>query len=142
MKTYTLKRAEVHDRAPTRGAIVINGETFCTLERPWLNNKPFMSCIPPGEYEVRWHKSPSKGECWKLHGVPNRSEILIHVGNSVDDTEGCILVGETHDYWGRIDETTGKSYNIPVVSQSRAALKRMSELLGVEPWKLKVENNG
>jgi Family of unknown function (DUF5675) len=28
--------------------------------------------------------------------IPNRTDILIHWGNSVDNTNGCVLVGLTH----------------------------------------------
>lgn len=142
MNTYKLIRDGVaHDR-PTRGALNINGEIFATLERPWLNNKPYISCIPEGKYEVKWHNSPSKGWCWKLLNVSDRTNILIHVGNMEDDTEGCILVGERHDRWQRIDDDTGSQYDIPVVVQSRAALARMTELLGENNWQIEVVNNG
>ena len=34
------------------------------------------------------------GECLWLPGVTGRSEILIHAGNYISDTLGCILVGD------------------------------------------------
>jgi Family of unknown function (DUF5675) len=30
---------------------------------------------------------------WELTHVPGRSAVLMHVGNSTKDTEGCVLVG-------------------------------------------------
>lgn len=51
-------------------------------------------CIPIGEYLVNLVWSPKfKSYKPRLEGVPHRSGILIHKGNSVKDTLGCILVG-------------------------------------------------
>jgi len=46
--------------------------------------------------------------------VPNRSLIMIHWGNVVENTDGCILVGATHD----LDE----------VGESRAAFSALFPL--------------
>ena len=71
----------------------------CTLELPWLDNEKQKSCIPKGSYKVTRYNSPSKGEVFLLHDVPERSMIEIHAGNTVDDILGCIAVGATY---GRI----------------------------------------
>ena len=35
------------------GKLYASGMLFCeTIERPWLDNIPFMSCIPAGQYKV------------------------------------------------------------------------------------------
>jgi hypothetical protein len=70
------------------------------LELPWDGNRNRKSCIPPepGENAVfEWsrHNSPVHGDTLWIKGVPGRSEILIHAGNYVSDTAGCILVGDT-----------------------------------------------
>jgi hypothetical protein len=76
-----------------------SGWACCTLELPWADNKNRRSCIPPGPgeeaitYKAKRHESPRYGETLYLPGVPGRSEILIHAGNYVSDTLGCILVG-------------------------------------------------
>jgi len=68
-----------------------------TIELPWNNNQKNYSCIPEGEYVVIRHQSPSKGECFKVLDVPDRTDILIHIGNFAAgkkiDTMGCILPG-------------------------------------------------
>jgi len=76
-----------------------SGWACCTLELPWADNKNHRSCIPPGPgkeaiaYKAKRHESPRYGECLWLPGVRGRSEILIHAGNYISDTLGCILVG-------------------------------------------------
>jgi hypothetical protein len=70
------------------------------LELPWEGNRNRKSCIPPepGEnavFEWERHESPRFGDTLWIKDVPGRSEILIHAGNYVSDTAGCILVGDT-----------------------------------------------
>jgi hypothetical protein len=75
------------------------GWACCTLELPWADNENRRSCIPPGRggeaitYRAKRHESPRYGETLYLPGVPGRSEILVHAGNYISDTLGCILVG-------------------------------------------------
>lgn len=107
----------------TPGVLYLNkAPTFLTIEPPWLDNASNVSCVPPGRYKIELVNSPAFGETWELKGVPNRSEILIHWGNTPEDTEGCVLIGES---WGWIDPYFA-------VLNSRKALKRLSALLGRE----------
>ena len=71
------------------------GNFLCnTIERPWLDNAPMVSCIPDGTYPCEPHiKSNNGQDVWILDGVPNRTGVLIHTGNTDGDSEGCILVG-------------------------------------------------
>jgi hypothetical protein len=70
-----------------------------SLERPWLNNFPFISCIPAGTYMIKKRWSPrfkSHLHVLSLTGKNNiegRTWILIHAGNYFKNTKGCILVG-------------------------------------------------
>ena len=80
-----------------------------TLERPWIFNERKVSCIPTGTYLVKRHVSPKFGQCFKVQDVKGRSDILVHSGNVVNDTLGCILVGLTS---GTVDDsTTAMIYN-------------------------------
>ncbi len=88
-----LVRVAEHDNA-TLGVMCLDGRPmFVTLEDAWRNNERSRSCIPVGTYEVVAHKSPKFGRCYLLENVPGRSEILIHAGNTHEDTSGCILLG-------------------------------------------------
>jgi hypothetical protein len=95
------------------------GERICyTLEEPWRDNQRNISCIPEGEYP--WTpKAGRKLPRWLLTGVPDRTLIEIHAGNSLSDISGCILVGLTRSYW------SGE----PVVLLSQAAINKLSKLI-------------
>ena len=80
----------------TLGVLHVPGAgEFATIERPWLNNKPNVSCIPEGVYQCVPHNGNKFKNVWCLENVVDRSAILIHVGNFVDDVIGCIAVGKT-----------------------------------------------
>lgn len=71
---------------------------FWTLEEPWRNNTPEVSCIPSGHYRAHAHDSKKFGQCFIITDLQNRNPsnrngILIHAGNTISDTSGCILVG-------------------------------------------------
>ena len=67
----------------------------CTLELPWKDNEPNVSCIPPGYYIAQYRNSPSNGDVIELKNVPNRSYVQIHSGNYTSQIAGCILVGDS-----------------------------------------------
>jgi hypothetical protein len=93
----------------TEGDLFLHGSgdnLAFTLELPVKDGLPG-SAIPPGTYLVKLLPSPKfqqSTDPWvktytekipHVLGIPNRSDILIHWGNEVADTEGCILVGMT-----------------------------------------------
>ena len=93
----TLIRQEFTDIS-TIGELLIEGEHFCfTLEDPVRDEKVYgMTAIPYGTYEVVVTYSPRfKKNMPILKNVENYEGVRIHVGNTADDTEGCILVGYT-----------------------------------------------
>lgn len=82
-----------------------DGNQLClTVELPWLDNHPQISCIPIGTYEVNTYFSPKHGfNVWRLANVPQRNEIEIHPANLASELLGCIGVGDT---MGGIDGVT------------------------------------
>ena len=74
----------------TEGILTLpDGQQLATLERPWLNNKPFVSCIPPDSYIVDRDKA-GRFQWYKFREVTGRSFIEIHPANKADQLEGCI----------------------------------------------------
>ena len=94
-----LKRLTKDADTPTYGVLLNEGIPFTlTLERPWLENIPNLSCIPPGSYTAIRHKSPKFGETFWVQDVPGRDEILFHKGNIAGNSHGCILIGESFSH--------------------------------------------
>ena len=77
----------------TAGVLSFFGHRYYTCERPWLGNKPFVSCMPAGEHKVKPYHSIKFPDVWEVVGVPGRTKILFHVGNKPVDVQGCIAVG-------------------------------------------------
>lgn len=79
----------------TIGRLTYNGEHFYTVERPWLDNRQNISCIPTGYYKLVRVNSPKFGpNTWEVANVNGRTHILIHAGNtSPADVIGCIALG-------------------------------------------------
>lgn len=66
-----------------------------TLERPYHNNEPMISSIIAGRYLCKQETSVKFPYLhWRLYDVPGHKDILIHRGNTIIDTHGCILVGK------------------------------------------------
>lgn len=71
---------------------------------PWKDNKPNISCIPQGLYNVTRGNTSQHKDVFKVLNVPNRSGVLIHPGNygcdvvignltHKSDSLGCYLPG-------------------------------------------------
>lgn len=65
-----------------------------TLELPWVDNKQNISCIPIGIYTVVKRTSDKYGLHFHIKDVSDRSYILIHQANFIDQLRGCIAVGD------------------------------------------------
>lgn len=79
----------------TFGLLTIGGKVpLClTCEDPWNDNKTGISCIPEGIYPCKARVSAKYKNHWILENTSPRELILIHNGNTINDTRGCILVG-------------------------------------------------
>lgn len=130
----------------TLGSLYASSLKLATLEEPWQRDPDGPggqrregnlreSCIPDGTYILKPHFSARypdgvwaivnpmlgvyapgtrpAGQTW------GRDAVLIHSGNNLDHTEGCVLVGMRHAFDGQ-----------HLVHESRTAIGRLRELLG------------
>lgn len=104
----------------TFGILSQAGIPLCvTCEDPWLDNARNISCVPHGIYKVVKHNSVKYPNVWRLDNVLDRSGILIHAGNTENDTHGCILVGQS----------VGSLGDKPAVLSSKNALNYLRAIL-------------
>jgi len=93
----------------TFGTLKVGDKVYRTVEREDLNNKPFVSCIPNGNYQLVPHDSTTKnkqfgGHCYAMvneeYGVYQyenanalRYACLIHIANWPSELAGCVAPG-------------------------------------------------
>lgn len=95
MKILELIRLEETEQG-TIGILKINKVVFCfTLEPPDLENRVNQSSIPAQQYLVKPYSSPKYPDVYEITNVPDRTYVLFHSGNVVNNTAGCILLGES-----------------------------------------------
>lgn len=84
-----------------------------TMEHAYACLDDFAPKIPAGVYTCRLgtHQLHTTGpfQAYELQDVPGHSNILIHFGNTENDSEGCILVGDS----------VGEVKGLPAVLNSR-----------------------
>ena len=94
-----------------------DSEQLATLEQPWVDSlngtaygagAPYHSCIPEGRYQLIPFTRPNGHRTWALQNKRRgvyvykgdrkhnwqRFLCILHRGNFVDDSAGCILPGE------------------------------------------------
>ena len=109
----------------TFGVLSVDNHQFYTVEKPWVNNTPEISCIPDGEYRLEPHSSAKYGNVLCMvndEGVTHYKEphskryaCLIHVANYEKDVIGCIGLGD--------------AYFENMVSNSRKAIQRFYNIV-------------
>lgn len=120
--TITLLRFANHPEVGTFGEVHVEGERFFTVERPWLDNQPFKSCVPSGVYDVVTLPTTTPvpdsfdGKTWYLKGDTvgidkgRRTRIAIHIANTMDDLAGCIgfglSLGVVKNKWAVLNSTS------------------------------------
>lgn len=101
-----------------------------TVERPWLQNQPYISCIPEGKY-LCYSRPYYRGgyDAIALADVPMRSHILFHKANRPVDLAGCIA---PVSYLACLDgDWAGLN--------SAAAFRRLMDWFGGEEFELEIQ---
>ena len=104
----------------TIGRLYIDNKYICdTLELPLIfegrENVESKTAIPAGVYECGIvYSNFAKRNLISVENVPDRTYIRFHSGNSVNDTDGCIL--------------PGKNKAVGEVRDSREAEKKIFEM--------------
>lgn len=123
--------------AGTFGRLLLGGNQFCfTLELPWRDNRPQLSCIPPTVYGVAMVRSPHFGRIYHVEDVLGRANVLMHSGDYAGDVTkgfkthvlGCILLGFRR----------GVMDGQPALWNSRPAVSAFMRAMGEHPFKLEI----
>lgn len=94
MRVCELLRVEESEEG-TIGIWRIDKIMFCvTLEPPDFLNKIKISSIPIGQYICKRYSSEKHPDTFEITNVPGRTKILLHPGNKIKDTEGCVCLAE------------------------------------------------
>ena len=124
----------------TIGTLSIDGVQFCdTLEDknrdhnkdgdlndPGEGKVYAKTAIPFGTYKVVVNRSPKfKRELPRLLDVPHFEGVLIHRGNTAEDSAGCILVGE-NKVKGQVINSA--QYEKELVKRLNSAIKKGEEV--------------
>jgi hypothetical protein len=86
-----LLEREYHDTG-TNGILSIAEQFVCfTIELPWRDNLPMISCIPEGRYRLTLRYSQRHRWHLMVNAVPGRTLILMHkANNALKELKGCI----------------------------------------------------
>lgn len=123
-----------------------SGWECVTLELPWRDNLPEISCIPPGVYEFQRDFSPARGrQVFEALEVPDRSQIQIHPANLGGDVAlgyksqilGCIALGETVSVFapGSIPGQFKKQLGI---TNSAATVRDFEDVVGAKGFRMRI----
>lgn len=121
----------------TFGELTVGDILFKTVEREWLDNKGFVSCVPNGLYSLSPHHSQKKGDCFILENhqlnvykfdTTHRYAILIHIANFPNEVQGCIGIGKQLTY---INGELG-------VTHSAASLQELQQILKDDEHQLQI----
>jgi hypothetical protein len=123
-----LKLARDYVATNTLGVVTHNGNHVCqTLELPSLDNQKNISCICEGIFRLQKRWTKKRGWHIWVTNVPNRDNILVHLGNDLDnkdndkkiDSLGCICPNE------KIEMVKGRYEGV----NSKDALKAFNDLV-------------
>lgn len=137
-----LQRWADHPLHGTLGELFYKEEKIAdTIEKPWLNNKPFVSCVPHGTYELVPFTRQNGDHVYALYNPDldvyvdederpedsGRYSILIHIANWSEELMGCIAPGLSLGI-GRYKNNSQKP-EVLMVYKSASACKKLFDLV-------------
>ena len=108
-----------------------SGKVCYIMEPEWRNNQTDVSCIPKGEYTVDYMARSASGkyrDVYHVAHVKNRYGVLIHKGNLLSQTRGCLIPG------ARVGTLGGKF----AVLGSSQAMRKIHIVTNRESFKLNI----
>lgn len=134
MKRFLLVRTKTGYDG-TFGHLLHGDFAVVSLELPWRDNKPHLSCIPVGIYNVE-PDDTGKHQYYRILDVPGRGNVEMHPANWAGDTtkgllsdlKGCIAFGLRR----------GKLNNQECILDSNIAFSRLSLYIGSEGFSLEI----
>ena len=123
----------------TFGIFALGDLVLYSLELPWKDNQPNVSCIPVGVYSATMTFSQRfKKQMYLIETIPDRGGIRIHSANFAgDDTKGfkrqlngCIALGE------KVGIMDGQR----ALLLSKPAIRRLEALTLGKPFTLEIIN--
>jgi len=134
----------------TFGKLSFYGKELVTVERPWLANTRFVSCVPLGHYQLLWRETTTpvpnicEGCTWYLYsddvgfqeeaGDKKRYNCCFHIGNTANDVSGCIAVGMDfgfpRDQWGVVSSRNAMEVLYSAIGPHDTELTVIGSLMG------------
>lgn len=141
LRRAVLVRGITSDEGTFGHLTLSDGQELRTVELPWRDNAPTVSCIPPGVYRCETVHSPRFGRVYGVRDVPGRSHILFHAGNFGGDKDqgwntdlqGCIAPALKV---GMLQNRNGKAQRAGLSSKS--ALERLHAWGDLLPFELEI----
>ena len=112
MNTITLTRFAYLEDCTFGHLVLPTGAHLYTIERPWLDNEAFVSCIPEGAYPLEWDATGRIQNVPRLRDTQPRTQINIHVANWAHQLHGCIAPGLGYDLGKRKVTQSTKAMNL------------------------------
>lgn len=98
-----------------------------SLNKIMFMKKPHVTAIPTGRYQVTiTYSSRFKRQLPLVNNVLGYSGVRIHSGNTAEDTDGCILVGENTSK-GRVNNS--RHWFVIVMEKIQEAIGRKEKVM-------------
>ena len=140
MSVVTIIRSASTDSG-TFGILSVEGSNFTcvSLELPWLNDQPNVSCIPVGAYQCTWRWSNAHNRnIYHIENVLNRTAVEIHSANAIFQLLGCIALGQEQCIFP-VGSFEGVEVPLKGIQHSKVTLCAFENLMAQQPFTLVIK---